>query len=259
MGVVYLALRKADGNPVALKTITPATGGTQPEIDRFLREARILSQLDHPHIIAFRDMGHANGRLYFAMDYVRGTDAAQLLKKHGGPLPIGRAVGLVCQLLDALAYAHARGFVHRDLKPANLLVTKSEGRELAKLVDFGLARVYQASRLSGLTLKGELGGTPAFLAPEQITKFREAKPPADQYAAGATLYNLLTNQFIYDLPPRVPEQIAAILQKKPVPIQKRRPDIPKELADIVHRSLAREPKARFPDVGVMRKALLVGG
>jgi hypothetical protein len=69
----------------------------------------------------------------------------------------------------------------------------------------------------------------------------------------------LTNQFIYDLPPRVPEQIAAILQKKPVPIQKRRPDIPKELADIVHRSLAREPKARFPDVGVMRKALLVGG
>src|SRR5262249_40419878 len=147
----------------------------------------------------FREMGESNGQLYFAMDYVPGTDAGRLLKAHG-PLPAGRAVALVCQLLEALEYAHAKGYVHRDIKPANLLVTEIGGREVAKLADFGLARVYQTSRLSGLTMMGDRGGTIAFVAPEQLTHFRDAKPAVDQYSAGATLYNLLTQRFVYDLP-----------------------------------------------------------
>src|SRR5436305_7393039 len=115
------------------------------------------------------------------MDFVAGSDAAQLLKHHHGPLPVVRAVDLVCQLLQALDYAHAKGFVHRDIKPANLLVTRDGPRETVKVADFGLARVYQSSPLSGLTMKGDRAGTIPFMAPEQIISLREARPPVDYY------------------------------------------------------------------------------
>jgi serine/threonine-protein kinase len=255
MGTVYLALRSADNALLALKMIMPEAEVTQLDLDRFLREVRILRGLDHPNIVTFRELGGSKGCLYFAMDYVRGTDAAQLLKTHG-PLPVGRAVTLVCQLLEALAYAHARQLVHRDIKPANLLVTVEEGREVVKLGDFGLARVYQASSLSGLTLKGDVGGTLGFMAPEQITCFRETKPPADQYAAAATLYNLLTACCVYDPPVEFHEQVLMILHEDPIPILKRRPDLPADLAATVHRALAREPQARFPDVQAFQQGLL---
>ena len=188
------------------------------------------------------------------MEYVAGPDAGRLLER-SGPLPVARAVGWICQTLEALEYAHAKGFVHRDIKPANVLVTQAEGRESAKLADFGLARVYQASRLSGLTMVSDVGGTPAFIPPEQITNFREAKPPADQYGAAATLYNLLTGAFVFDLPAHALHQLAMILQDDPVPIQSRRPDLPRGLAQAIHRALAREPAERYPDVKAMRQAL----
>ena len=172
MGVVYQALRTADGGLVALKTIKPAVDPTPVEIDRFLREAQILSELDHPNIVSFHELGESNGLLYFAMDYVAGTDAAQLLKQHRGPLPIARAVDLVCQLLRALDYAHARGFVHLDVKPSNMLVTQEGGRDVVRLSDFGLARIYLTSKMSGLSSNDECGGTAPFMAPEQINDLR---------------------------------------------------------------------------------------
>jgi serine/threonine-protein kinase len=257
MGAVHLAVRLADGLVVALKTITPGMAGSQTQVQRFLREASILRQLSHAHIVAFHDMEEWNGQIYFVMEYVAGVNAAQLLKDHGGPLPVGRAVFLACQLLEALEYAHARGFVHRDIKPHNILVTP-QGRKAdgVKLADFGLARIYNASQLSGLTLQGEIGGTVAFMAPEQITRFRDAKPAADQYSAGATLYFLLTGSPIYDLPRKIQDQILMILEQEPVSITSRRAEIPLKLARIVHKSLARDPQERFPGVGEMRQALL---
>jgi serine/threonine-protein kinase len=254
MGVVFEARRRVDGVSVALKVIIPAVAGTRAQLERFLREVSILHGLDHPNIVAFRDVGSAAGRLYFAMEYVPGRDAERLLKDQG-PLPVPRAVGLVCQVLAGLSYAHARGFVHRDVKPSNVLVSEANGVDVVKMADFGLARVYQASQLSGLTVTGEVGGTPAFMPPEQITAYRDAKPPADQYSAAATLYNLLTGDYPYDLPGRGPLRYAKILNEPPAPILRRRPDLSGDLAAVIHRAMQRDPGRRFPGVAEFRKAL----
>ena len=263
MGVVYLALRAKDCESVAIKTILPAVATTRRDVEKFLREASILGELDHPNIVTFREIGEAGDLLYFVMEFVRGRDAAHLLRELGGPMPIQRAVRLVGQLLQALDYAHAKGFVHRDIKPSNLLVASNpspaaSGRdgatELAKLADFGLARTFQASRISGLTMTG-FGGTIQFMAPEQLTNYRGATPAVDIYAAGATLYTLLTGRFVYDFPEQPQRRIAMLLQEDPVPIKSRRPDIPQDLAAAVHRSLARDPAQRFSDSRSLRRAL----
>jgi eukaryotic-like serine/threonine-protein kinase len=180
-----------------------------------VRETRILSRLDHPNIVSFHELGQSNGLLYFAMDYVAGTDAAQLLSQYGGPVPIIRAVDLVCQLLWALDYAHAKGFLHLDVKPSNILVTQEGGRDMVRLSDFGLARIYRTSKMSGLSTNDEFGGTAPFMAPEQINDFSATKPSADQYSSAATLYNFLTDCFIYDFPKKLHAKIMKILLEDP--------------------------------------------
>jgi serine/threonine-protein kinase len=254
MGIVYLALGLSDSQAVAVKMITPAAGGDRTQVQRFLREAEILRTLAHPHIVGFRDMGEAAGMLFFAMDFVRGQDAGRLLKQ-GGPMATGRAVRLAGQLLEAVAFAHERGYVHRDLKPSNMLVVPEAGRETVKLADFGLARMYQTSQLSGLTITGDVGGTVAYMPPEQITNYRDVGPAADQYSSAATLYHLLTGQYVYDLPSDFQKQLLLILMEDTVPIQRRRPDLPPGLCDLLQRALSRYPKDRFPSVRDMREAL----
>jgi serine/threonine-protein kinase len=254
MGVVYRARRQRDGLPFALKTLTPAAGTSQKQIDRFIRECRILSQLVHPNIVAFQEVGEVGGVIYLAMDLVEGPDVAARLKELG-PEEVRTAVRIVCQMLAGLAHAHAMGFVHRDIKPPNILIDRQGAKQTAKLADFGLARVYESSRISGLTLQGEVGGTPAFMAPEQVTHYRQVKPTADQFSAAATLYKMLTNQFIHDLPKDAGGQIALIVTATPVPINERRPDIPKKLAEVIHKALSREPEERYPDVLAFRQEL----
>ncbi len=254
MGVVHLARREADDALVALKVIKPAVAAREAVLGRFLREASILRKLDHPHIVRFLDIGFAAGRLYFAMEYVEGMSVAETLKARG-PFSIPAAVGLTCHVLKALGYAHALGFVHRDIKPANILTTRQAGKSRAKLADFGLAKIYQESSLSGMSVTGQMGGTLAYMPPEQITHFRDAKPPADIYALGATLYTLLAGRPIFDFKGRAEQQVARILFDNPTPIQTHRPEIPDGLAQVIHKALARSPHDRFPDAGSMRDAL----
>jgi hypothetical protein len=254
MGVVYLALREADQSVVAVKTITPDAASNEADCDRFLRETMIMAQLTHPNIVAFRGMGRSHGQLFFAMDFVPGRNLEMLLGEEG-PLAVGRAVRLTCQLLSALDYAHAKGFVHRDVKPANVMVSRDRDHELVRLLDFGLARAYQASRLSGLTMTGDMGGTVPFMAPEQITHFREAKASVDLYSAAAILYYLLTRQHVFDFPREVGRQIAMLLQHEPIPILLRRPDLPAELASLIDRGLARNVEKRFATAAEMSHAL----
>jgi serine/threonine-protein kinase len=256
MGVVYLAFSEKDSCQVALKTIIPAVAVSSVELARFVREMEILGQLDHKYIVRLHKAGHEGGVLYFGMEYVEGTDAKDMLKKRG-PLGVRTAVGMICQLLSALEYAHhpERRFVHRDIKPANLLVSTRDREPVVKLADFGLARVYQASRMSGLTMKGDMGGTVPFMPPEQITQFRDVSPLADQYSAAATLYNLLTGCYLFKDGTIRAQTLTQVLQEDPVSIRQRRPEVTEELAQVIHRALEKDPQARFPDVRAFRAAL----
>jgi serine/threonine-protein kinase len=256
LGVVYLALRAGDPAPMAVKTIKPAVPGAREDIDRFLREARLLRELSHPNIVKFHEIGEHGGVFWVAMEYVAGQDVTHLLKEQHGPLSIPRAVGLMCALLQALDHAHAVGFIHRDVKPANVLVARDGNRDVVKLADFGLTRIYQSTAMSGLTLEGDLGGSPAFMAPEQFTELRNALPAVDQYSAAAVLYFLLTARFPYDFPDRLEQKIMKILLEDPVSIRVHRPDLPDGLAQIVDRALARKPEARFASVGELRRLLV---
>ena len=255
MGIVYKARHQSTGRVDAVKTITPAVAGSENVVGRFLREVAILRRLKHPNIVEFREFGHDLGRLYLAMEYVSGTNASSLRKRAGGRLPQFLAVEIACQTLSALAYAHDRGFIHRDIKPRNLLVTRRDGKVCVKVADFGLARMYQDSPMSGLSFTGEIAGTSGYIPPEQVTNFRSTDPAADQYAMGATLYHLLCGKKIHDFPPNLAQQLLMILQEEPVPIQKRFAEIPDDLARAVHKALQRNPEDRYPDVSAMLQAL----
>ena len=255
MGIVYKARHKTSSRIDAVKIITPAVCGSETVIGRFLREVAILRRLKHPNIVEFREFGHDQGQLYLAMEYVSGTNVSSLRKRAGGRLPQFLAVEIACQTLAALAYAHDHGFIHRDIKPRNLLVTRRDGKVCVKVADFGLARMYQDSPMSGLSFTGEIAGTSGYIPPEQVTNFRSTDPAADQYAMGATLYHMLSGSKIYDFPPNLARQLLMILQEEPVPIRNRHSAIPEALANAVHKALARDPADRYPNVSAMIEAL----
>jgi eukaryotic-like serine/threonine-protein kinase len=255
MGIVYQAVRLSDNTKVAIKTITPTAGVSQKQINLFVRECQILSQLSHPNIVKFLEVGEVDGTVYLVMEFIQGSDVRKILDKQG-PLSIKTAVRLICQLATGLEHAHDRGFVHRDIKPSNILISGQKGQRLAKLVDFGLARAYESSKLSGLTMQGEVGGTPAFMAPEQVTHYRDVKPAADQYSTAATLYNLLTAKFPHELPNDIVLQLIHLVSQKPIAIQQRRADISNGLSSVIHKALSTDPKHRFRDIQQFRKALL---
>jgi serine/threonine-protein kinase len=258
MGIVYLARREADGREVAVKTVLP-TQADNPQITlRFLREAEALGKFNHPNIVTFHEAGEASGLLYFVMEYVFGTDVAKVLQERPRVEP-RTAIRLAIQVLDALAHAHIKGMVHRDIKPANVLLADlPDGKRQVKLADFGLARVYRASQISGLTIVGDLGGTPAYMPPEQITNYREVMPAADQYSTAAMLYHMLTGKWVFDLPP-MPAGLLTILNNEPVPLCERRPDLPADLGEVIHKALAKKPEQRYQDVMVFRQALVPFG
>jgi serine/threonine protein kinase len=254
MGVVYRAVRDADGLVVALKTIAPAPGVPAKQVARFLREAEVLAQLKHPNIVGLVEAGQAGELVYLAMEHLTGPDAARVLTERGRQKP-RTAVRLISQVLTGLQHAHEQGFVHRDIKPSNILLHSVGDKRMAKLADFGLARAFESSRMSGITMQGEVGGTPAFMAPEQVTHYRDVLPAADQYSVAATLYNLLTDRYPYELPKNVGQQLVMILTEPPVPIRDRDAGINSGLAGVVHKAMSREPNERFPDAAAFRRAL----
>jgi serine/threonine-protein kinase len=200
--------------------------------------------------------GIARGVVFFVMEFVQGASAGLLVKEQGA-FPLPRVVSLGCQLLDALSHAHDRGFVHRDVKPGNMLLASAPSSERLKLADFGLARAYEASAMSGLTLSGQSGGTPAFMPPEQVRSFRAAQPSADQYSAAASLYYLATGEHVYERTNSMMDLLARILQEEPIPLRgvAQHPAMSGPFGSVIRRALARQPENRFPHVRVMQDAL----
>jgi serine/threonine-protein kinase len=252
MGVVYRAVREADGTPVAVKTIRPPVAPGADEVERFLREARVLAALSHPRIVRAFESGESGGVLYFVMELVTGTDADRFVRANG-PLPVPTAADLVGQLCEALAHAHAAGYVHRDVKPGNLLLAPDGDRVNVKLADFGLAKAYQGTPMSGLTLSGTTAGTPAFMPPEQVTDFKSARPATDQYAAGATAYFLLTGAYPFGAG-TTREVLKRVLAGDADRVEGHRPDLPRPLAEVVHRAMAVRADHRFPDAAAFAAA-----
>ncbi len=254
MGVVYLARRQSDGLLAAVKTFTTAPDTSNRAVERFLREAEILGKVQHPNIVGLHEVRLFGDVIFLSMELMNGPDLDRVLTEQG-PLDVRTAARIMCQVLSGLGHAHENGFVHRDIKPANILIHEEGGKKSAKLADFGLARAFEASGLSGLTMQGEVGGTPYFMAPEQVTHYREVKPSADQYSAAATLYTLLTGGHVHDMPAGIAKQLVHLTTADPVPLRSRRADVPDGLAAVVHRALRREPGERWPGVAEMRAEL----
>ena len=248
MGEVYKARDTRLDRTVAIK-ILPASLATDPQFrDRFDREARMISQLDHPHICALHDVGEQDATSFLVMQYLEGETLEARLKK--GALPFDQALQYAIQIADALATAHTAGIVHRDLKPGNVMLTKSG----AKLLDFGLAKA-SASVVAGaalsmlpttppdLTAQGTILGTFQYMAPEQL-EGHEADARTDIFAFGVVLYEMLTGKRAFAGKTQA-SLIGSILKDEPPPISATQPITPAALDRVVKKCLAKDPDDRW--------------
>jgi serine/threonine protein kinase len=236
---------------VAVKAIKAAHWSNVEAAGRFKREMRIVAQLDHPNIVRAFDIDLDNPRHFFAMEYVEGTDLNKLVKL-GGPLPVATACEYIRQVGDGLQYAHERGLVHRDLKPGNLFLI--DGPTI-KILDLGMARLREPGRttdsVSRLTLDGMVIGTPDYLAPEQARNPRGVDIRADIYSLGCTLYYLLAG--------RPPFQGTTAMQKlfqhQTVAIDVAPLPQVEGLADVIKKSMEKQPDNRYQEPGKLVEAL----
>lgn len=258
MGSVMLARSETNGRAVAIKTLLPEVAVSEQSLKRFLREIEVAASLRHPHIVSYLEHGTHNGIVYLVTEYVGGMDASKLSKTRGGKLDYREVVKIIEQTLSALDFAHSLGFVHRDIKEQNILVDGSYPNAVAKLTDFGLAKSFKQTGMSGVTMVGDVAGTIAYMPPEQVRDFKEVRPPSDIYAIGMTAYSLMTGAHALDISPRagISETVKAIFEKPIVPISKRLPEIPLRVAAVIETALAKDVELRWRTAGEMREALL---
>jgi eukaryotic-like serine/threonine-protein kinase len=265
MGEVYQARDTRLDRAVALKVLSE-TFATDPSfLDRFEREARAISSLNHPNICSLYDVGSQDGMRYLVMELLEGETLASRLAR--GPLPLDEALRYAVQTADALSRAHRQGIVHRDLKPGNVMLTKHG----AKLLDFGLARVdAPMPGRSGVTLAptqerpltavGTILGTFQYMAPEQL-EGREADARTDIFAFGALLYEMITGRKAFSGGTQA-SLIASIMSGVPPAISTVQPMTPPALERVVHLCLAKDPENRWQttqDLAAELKWIAEGG
>ena len=257
MGCVMLARNQADGRAVAIKTLLPEFAVSDKSMRRFLREIDVAAALKHPSIVAFVDRGVHNGMVYLVTEFIDGADAGKLADSRGGRLTQVETLEIISQSLEALAYAHAQGYIHRDIKDQNILVSGSLPNLSAKLTDFGLAKSFTQSGLSGVTVAGEMAGTLAYMPPEQLKNFRDVKPQSDIYALGMTAYSLMSGQLALKIARNssMAETIKAIFEQPPIPLRQRAPHLPEAVCEIIDRALVKDPTERWQSATAMRNAL----
>ena len=258
MGTVMLGREQRTGRAVAIKTLLPEFAVSDKAMRRFMREIDVAAALKHKNIVEFIDRGTHNGVVYLVTEFVDGADACKLAESQGGRLSFEDGISIISQALDALSFAHAQGYIHRDFKDQNILVAGQSPHLVAKLTDFGLAKSFTHSGMSGVTMAGEMAGTLAYMPPEQLRNFRDVRPQSDIYAVGMTTYSLLTGYLALDLSKNssVNDTIRAIFEQPAVPLRQRAPDIPQPVCEIIDRALAKDPAQRWQSAGAMRNALL---
>jgi serine/threonine protein kinase len=263
MGVLFRAkqLRPIAADPklklpdeFALKIILTRAGAAAKaaDIERFIREIRVLITLQHPNIVRIWDAGKDQGLHYYAMELIRGESLKDLVRER--PLPLVMSLSVVRDVGSALDALHAAGMLHRDVKPANILVDKSASPFRPVLIDFGLIKGKFAGELTAG--KGEVAGTPAYMSPEATDPgtAHEAGPASDLYSLGAVLYYLVTRRSPF-LGVRAEEVIAQV-QRDPVkPPRAIVPDLPEAVERIILRCLAKRQEDRFPSMRDLIAAL----
>jgi eukaryotic-like serine/threonine-protein kinase len=242
MGVVYRARQEHLNRVVALKMILAGGHAGAAEVARFKTEAEAVARLQHPGIVQIYDVGAADGRPFFSLEYCPGGSLAQ--KLDGTPLPSREAARLVEQLARAVQAAHEAGIVHRDLKPANVLLA-ADGTP--KVTDFGLAKKLDDS--AGPTASGAVMGTPSYMAPEQAGGgTKRVGPAADVYALGVILYELVTGRppFRGETPL---DTVLQVLEREPAPPSLLNPKVGRDLETICLKCLEKQPQRRYATAG----------
>lgn len=257
MGCVMLGREQKTGRAVAIKTLLPEFAVSDKAMRRFMREIDVAAALKHQNIVEFIDRGTHNGVVYLVTEFVDGADASKLAEMNGGYLSYKDGISIISQALDALSHAHSQGYIHRDFKDQNILVSGCSPNLLAKLTDFGLAKSFTHSGMSGVTMAGEMAGTLAYMSPEQLRNFRDVKPQSDIYAVGMTAYSLLSGSLALDLTSKsnINDTIRAIFEQPAVPLRQRMPHLPELVCQIIDRALAKDPAQRWQTAGAMRNAL----
>src|SRR6185295_729133 len=221
--------------------------GDRESLQRFTREARSASALNHPNIVTIHEVGTDSGTPYIVMEHIEGSDLRTML--HDGPLPNRRTLNIAAQIADGLSAAHEKGIVHRDLKPENVMVTKDG---FVKILDFGLAKLTDPvpqdqsalpTAIAAATQPGTVMGTAGYMSPEQASgqpvDFR-----SDQFTLGAILYEMATGKKAFQRKTGA-ETLVAIIREEPEALSQAAPQAPGPLRWIVERCLAKDPEERY--------------
>jgi len=257
MGEVYRAKDTRLDRIVAVKVLPTHLSSSSDMRQRFEREAKAISSLNHPHICTLHDVGHQDGTDYLVMEYLEGESLAERLKR--GPMPAEELLRTAIHLADAFEKAHRQGLIHRDIKPGNIMLTKSG----AKVLDFGLAKLQMAmgegtvvsviTQTTPLTGHGTVLGTIQYMSPEQL-EGKDADARSDIFSFGATLYEMATGQKAFTGKSQ-PSLMASILKENPRSISEVQPMAPPMLERVVKQCLEKDPEDRFQTAGDLKRAL----
>jgi serine/threonine protein kinase len=253
MGAVYAASKGDPPRRVALKLMVPDEDD-DTVVPRFLREARLLAELRHPHIVEVFECATAEwGTPYFTMELLEGRTLRDELRDRPGGMPPAEALEHVRQIAEGLLFAHEHGVVHRDLKPENIFLGRDAGGPRDRILDFGLAKSVLRPGDTRLTRSGIVLGTPNYLSPEQV-RGTGIGPYTDQYAFALIVAELLTGRKMRQ--EKTIGEIVTVEVSRPLPAERLAgAGLPAHVIDALARATEPEPAARFPDVGAFLRAL----